>query len=174
MESMARDWKSKNIELIQEASRHAEAKLAAQLQIATSADQRAAVLGGIYVAAATGIIGALASGAADNLGRPLMIGAFLSAAAFLIGAYLCIFAMLPISFDIPGNEPSNWYDDIDQNRDLKDAIGEQLDCFDEAIRENNRRVAKNARLFKAGALIGISAPLLGIVVAGLNCLLMPH
>lgn len=170
---MTRDWKTKNLELIQEASRHAEARLAAQLQIATSADQRAAVLGGIYVAAATGIIGALAAGAAGNISLALTIGACVAAAAFLLGAYLCIFAMLPISFDIAGNMPSNWYDDIDANRSMQETVGEQLDCFDEAIRDNDVRVGKNARLFKWGALLGISAPIVGILVAGLTCLFLP-
>lgn len=170
---MSRDWKTKKPELIREASRHAESRLAAQLQIATSADQRAAVLGGIYVAAATGIIGALATGASTKLNLALTVGACISAAAFLIGAYLCIFAMLPINFDIAGNEPSNWYDDIDADRSLQETMGEQLDCFDEAIKDNNIRVARNARFFKAGALIGISAPIIGILVAGITCLFLP-
>src|SRR6478736_1556082 len=92
------DWLSGDIELIKEACRHGEAQLAAQVQLATSADQRASVLAGIYVAAATGIIGAMATGEAFKDSRSLLWGAGIAAGAFLLAAVLCIKATLPTAF----------------------------------------------------------------------------
>src|SRR5262245_42281151 len=110
----APDWKNKasQIQLIREACREGEAKLAAQVTIATSADQRATVLAGIYVAAATGVIGALLTKTADG-GAPLTAGAITTACSFLIGAFLCLRATMPVVFGTPGNNPSEWYSDIE-------------------------------------------------------------
>ncbi|HJW42175.1 MAG TPA: hypothetical protein VJ476_13250 [Rhizomicrobium sp.] len=167
----SRSWKGKNLELIKEASRHGEAKLSAQVQIATSADQRATVLAGIYVAAATGIIGAVATGDAFKHNLPLVVGSVFSAVAFLIAAYLCIVATLPVDFYVPGNEPEKWYDDIDANTPPEEAIGQQAAHFNDQILANNKTIASNARYFQIGALTGISAPIIGLVGAGLTCLL---
>lgn len=106
---MARqNWNGKTLLLIQEACRHGETRLAAQMQLATSADQRATVLAGIYVAAATGIIGAVAvvsSSGSAVISLPLYVASGATAAAFLCGAILCVLATLPVDFWMAGNEP---------------------------------------------------------------------
>jgi hypothetical protein len=159
------NWSTKNIDLIREASRHAEAKMIAQVQFAVSADARASILAGIYVAAATGCVAALAASSTLQ-GRPAAIGAAVGAvAAFISGAYLCIWATLPCDFHLPGNEPKNWYDEIENDASLVSAAGEQLALFDSDIHENNDTLADNARKFKWGALIGISAPFAGLAGA---------
>jgi hypothetical protein len=159
------DWSTKEIELIREASRHAEAKLAAQVQFAVSADARASILAGIYVAAATGCVAALAASATLQE-RPAAIGAAIGAVvAFIGGAYLCVWATLPCDFHLPGNEPGNWYGEIEKGAPTAKAAGEQLALFDSDIRENNRTLASNAQKFQWGALIGISAPLVGLAGA---------
>ena len=159
------DWSTKKIELIQEASRHAEAKMVAQVQFAVSADARASILAGIYVAAATGCVAALAASTTLQ-GRPAAIGAAIGAvAAFISGAYLCVWATLPCDFHLPGNEPANWYGEIEKDAPIAKAAGEQLALFDSDIRENNCTLATNAKKFQWGALIGISAPFAGLAGA---------
>lgn len=164
------DWKGKSKDLILEASRHGEAKLQAQVQIATSADQRATILAGIYVAAATGIIGALATNAPLEGARELMAGGAIAAILFLLGAFLCICATLPTDFWTPGNDPSEWYGDIEKGKSIEEAAGEQAVHFDAAIKANDKVLVRNARLFLWGALCGIGAPVVGLFAAGLICL----
>ena len=168
------NWHGKNLELIREASRHGEAMLAAQVQIATSADQRASVLAGIYAAMATGIMGAIAAHGSFAGQWPLAAAAAIAALAYLIGAGLCIAATLPVAFWPPGNQPSEWYSDIETNRPLEEAVGEQAAHFDQHIAENNQVLSRNARRFLAGAVIGITAPLSGLLAAGAVSLLLPQ
>ena len=167
---VAPNWKGKNLDLVKEACRHGELKLQSQVQIATSADQRATVLAGIYVAAATGVIGALAAVDVIRSSPALAAASAVAAIAFLAAAVLCITATLPVNFWVPGNEPSEWYGDIEKGTPLEVAIGEQADHFDESIRANTKVIATNAKRFFWGALIGIGAPFLGLFVGGTICL----
>jgi hypothetical protein len=157
------DWAKGDIEPIKESCRLGETLLVAQVQLATAADQRASVLAGIYVAAATGIIGAVATGDAFKTNHALTSGAMVTTAAFLIAAVLCVTATLPRDFWTPGNLPSEWYDDIASGKDFKVSIGEQAAHYDEHIDANNKLMARNARFFSGGALLGIAAPILGAI-----------
>jgi hypothetical protein len=168
----APNWKGKNLQMVQEACRHGESMLGAQVALATSADQRAAVLAAIFAAVATGIIGAVASRTStDGLFLPLIVGGSIAAIAYLIGAGLCIFTVLPADFWVPGNDPKEWYDDIDQGTPLEVAVGQQAEHFSAHIAENNAVLVRNGSLFFWGAVIGISAPLIGLFAAGIICLL---
>lgn len=169
----APNWKNGNIELVKEALRQGELRLSAQVQLATSADQRATVLAGIYVAAATGVIAALASLDAVKQAPPLVIGGATAAICFLVGAVFCIHATLPIDFWTPGNDPQEWYGDIEQNKDVQVALGEQAEHFNTHILANRKSIDRNAARFLIGALTGISAPIVGLFVAGLTCLFLP-
>jgi hypothetical protein len=164
-------WEGKKLDLIREACRHGESKLAAQVQIATSADQRATVLAGIYVAASTGVIGALATSSAIIGNLPLLVGGGITAGAFLVAAVLNIFGTLPVDFYVPGNDPHEWYPDIEADRDVGAAIGEQAAHFDDQIAKNNVVMKRNALFFRSGALIGICAPIIGLIAAGITYLL---
>lgn len=168
------DWKGKNLDLIKEACRHGESKLAAQVQIATSADQRATVLAGIYVAASTGIIGAIAASQDIRSNMPLLVAGAGVATVFLVAAVFCILATLPVNFWTPGNDPCEWYGDIEKGLDAETAIGQQAAFFDENIQENNVVIERNARRFRWGALLGVGAPVLGCALAGLTCLFSIH
>jgi hypothetical protein len=168
---MIPDWKEKanEIGLIREACREGEVKLAAQVTIATSADQRATVLAGIYVAAATGVIGALLTKPSGG-GVPLIAAAVAAAGAFLCGAFLCLKATLPVIFWTPGNDPSEWYADIEAAKPEHIALGEQLGHYDKHIKANEATLKDNAKFFRWGAKLGIAAPIIGTIFAGLACL----
>jgi len=163
-------WQPQQLELIKEACRQGELKLTAQVQMATSADQRATVLAGIYVAAATGIMGAIATSDSLRTRLPFLIASGITAIAFLVGAVLCIRATLPVNFWPPGNEPGEWYEDIEKSRPLHEAIGDQAAHFDRFIKENKAVIDRNADNFKMGALLGIAAPIFGLFVGGIICL----
>jgi hypothetical protein len=163
------DWKHADEALVREAVSDGDSKLKAQLQIATSADQRASVLSGIYIAAATGIIGAVVSRSTPTT-IPLISGALLTAAAFMTGALLCILTMLPSYFWTSGNSPAQWYKDITNKTPIKEALGEQAEHLTEKLSENNAALERNAKRFLFGALIGAFAPIIGLIGAGLTCL----
>ncbi|MFL6690151.1 MAG: hypothetical protein ACJ8IR_08225 [Alphaproteobacteria bacterium] len=165
------DWQTKDEDLIREACRHGESMLAAQVTLATSADQRAAVLAGIFTAVATGIIIAVATNSAFAESHALAAGAVVAIGAYLIGAALCIVTALPVDFWPPGNNPSQWYEDIEKGSPLKLAIGQQAAHFDDHIAANNKVLVRNSRIFFAGAVIGVSAPFLALAAAGITCLL---
>src|SRR6266508_2556649 len=103
-------------EFRKEIVRGGEAYLDGQLKIATSADSRASGLAGMFTAAATaltaGVVIAVFNPAWAVPARlPLMLGGSIAAACFLIGAVLCITAIRPVDFWLPGCAPENWADD---------------------------------------------------------------
>jgi hypothetical protein len=163
------DWKDADEALVREAVTDGDSKLKAQLQIATSADQRASVLSGIYIAAATGIIGAVVTRTGPTA-IPLISGALIAAGAFMAGALLCIFTLLPKYFWTAGNSPAQWYKDISNKTPLKEALGEQAEHLADKLSENNAAIEANAKRFLLGALIGAFAPIIGLFGAGLTSL----
>jgi hypothetical protein len=141
-----------------------------QLKIATAADARASGLAGMFIAAATaltaGVVIALFNLAGSSLPArlPMILGGATAAICFLVAAILCITAIRPVSFWLPGLEPENWASDVASGRLLEDCLGERAEHIQEQIADNLKTIERNARLFKWGARIGISAPFLGIVV----------
>lgn len=164
------DWNTADKDLVAEALRQGELRLSAQVQLATSADQRATVLAGIYVAAATGVIVALATAPAAWSSKPLITGTIAAAFCFLAGSLFCISATLPVKFWAPGNDPAEWWPDITSKKKLEVALGEQAAHDHTHIMDNRRAIERNAKRFRIGALAGIGAPAAGLVVAGLTCL----
>jgi hypothetical protein len=148
--------------------RGGEAYLEGQLRIATSADQRASSLSGIFTAAATALLAAtvaLANPAWNFAGRPaLLAGAVAAASMFLIGAFQCLRAVMPVSFWIPGCEPENWESDCAAGKQLKDCLGERAKNIQEQIDANSKVMKDNATNFLWGASFGFAAPVLGAVI----------
>ena len=158
-----RDWTGKNLQLIQEASRHAEAKLAAQIQLAVSADARASILAGIYATAATGCILALATNKTLQASHTATAAIVSATLFFAVGAVLCVWAAWPCDFRSPGNDPSTWYGDIEEGVSIEKAAGDQLQLSESDIRENNATLTQNARRLQAGIVVGIAAPIIGLL-----------
>jgi hypothetical protein len=141
-----------------------------QLRIATSADARASGLAGIFTAAATamtaGVVIAIFNSSGGTLSSrlPMMIGGACAAICFLAAAVLCIKAIQPVSFWLPGLAPENWVADVETGRELDDCLGERAHHIQEQITENITTIEKNARLFRWGSSIGISAPFVGVMI----------
>lgn len=159
------EWKPEKIDLVREVFRSGEKYLDGQLQLATSADQRAAVLGGVYTAAGTAVVGyLLAIFTSWQASLAILVGGLLAAVLFVAGAALCICTCLPAGFYLPGNEPEQWYGDVDNGRDLAEVLGEEAENYQSKIADNRATLQRNARLYKWGAIAGIAAPVLGFLV----------
>jgi hypothetical protein len=141
-----------------------------QLKVATSADSRASGLAGIFTAAATaltaGIVITIFNSAEAPLRDklPLMLGGTASALLFLAAAVLCIVAIQPVNFWLPGLAPENWDTDIASGRELDDCLGERAAHIQQQIADNLKTIAGNARRFRWGSRLGIAAPFVGVVV----------
>ena len=164
------DFSKIKSEFRKEIVREGTVYLDGQLRVATSADSRASGLAGIFTAAATalaaGIVITIFNAQGHPLGEklPLMIGGAASAVLFLTAAVLCILAIQPVSFWLPGLAPENWDSDIASGRDLDDCLGERAAHIQIQIAENLQTIALNARRFQWGSRLGITAPFAGIVV----------
>jgi hypothetical protein len=141
-----------------------------QLRVATSADSRASGLAGIFTAAATALTAGIvitifnAGGQPLNAKLPLMLGGGASAILFLAAAVLCIVAIQPVSFWLPGLAPENWDTDVSSGRELDDCLGERAAHIQQQIGENLVTIARNATRFRWGSRLGIAAPFVGVVV----------
>jgi hypothetical protein len=141
-----------------------------QLKIATSADSRASGLAGIFTAAATALTAGIvitifnAAGAPLRDKLPLMLGGAASAILFLIAAVLCIVALQPVGFWLPGLAPENWDTDVSSGRELDDCLGERAAHIQQQISGNMKTIEANARRFRWGSRLGIAAPFVGFVV----------
>jgi hypothetical protein len=150
-----------------EVVRGGEVYLDGMLRIATSADQRASGLAGMFAAAATALLAAvvaLANPAWNISGRvALIVGGLAAAGMFLSGAVLCLTTIMPVTFWLPGCEPENWEPDVLAGKKLQDCLGERARHIQDQIGENLRVIESNARRFKLGAALGITAPFVGVI-----------
>lgn len=162
------DWTTVDPEISREILRGAEMFLQGTVSVAASADQRASVLAGTFTGAATAVIaGLIALTSQDSsVGVPIYAGGGIAALMFFAGAALCVAAMMPIGFDLPGNEPQNWFDDVRAGRTLSECVGDELSHYQDKIDDNCAAIGRNARRFKWGACVGIFAPLVGAATWG--------
>jgi hypothetical protein len=148
--------------------RGGEAYLDGMLRIATSADQRASSLAGMFTAAATALLAAvivLANPTWVVTGKAaLILGGGAAAIMFLAAAVTCLRTIMPVNFWLPGCEPDNWESDVAAGKKLHDCFGERADHIQTQIAANLVVIEANARNFKWGARLGIAAPFVGLVV----------
>lgn len=150
-------------ELLKELLRSAEVHLAAQLTIATSADQRAAMMASVFAAAGAALMAGVISVAA-GANYALIVGGGIAASLFLIGASCCARAAMPTYFWLPGNEPRDWAMDINAGHKPEQTYQDQVRNLQRKITENHDIIEDNADWFERGARFGIAAPLIGLVV----------
>lgn len=159
------DWAKAKPEMVNKIVQEGEAYLSGQLKLATSADQRASMLAGVFTAAATAVIaGLLTLNTSDiPLGEkfPIYLGGGVAFVSFLAAASLCIMAIFPVGFWLPGNEPASWYGDVNSEKELTPALGEEAEHIQSKISENRAVLEKNAKRFRWGAILGIAAPIAG-------------
>jgi len=80
--------------------------LPGQLTLASSADQRAVVLGSIFSASAAAIVsGAIAL--SPKLVSAQITGGLVAASLFLVASGLCLLSACPANFSLPGTQPDS-------------------------------------------------------------------
>jgi hypothetical protein len=162
------DWSQASLPVSRRILSDSETYLSGTVAIATAADQRAAMIGGTFVTAATAIVAGLialasTSSQAASLGA-VYAGGSVAALLFAAAAGLCIRTMMPADFCLPGTAPENWIEDVASNAPLKKALADLIGHMQDSIVKNEGVIRKNARLFKIGAWLGIAAPVVGTVV----------
>mgnify|MGYP000051836444 CR=1 FL=1 len=160
------DWSKTSGETIKEIVRESEIYLQGQLTLAISADQRASVMASVFAAAGAvivaGLITLVASDTTDF--APVFIGGAFSAMLFLVGAGMCVWATLPVGFDLPGGQPEDWKKDVETGTSLDGSLAEQAEHYQGKIEDNRKALQKNAGRFQFGAISGIAAPFIGFLV----------
>ena len=141
-------------QILEEAVREGTARLEAQLQVATAADQRALTLAGFQITAATGAVaGGVALMTANAPNELLALIAFLFALAILTFAGIALWTVVPRKFKIPGNQPLNWRKDRwrwqEHGFTIKSARVEQAACLEEQITGNRKQLDSAALLMRA-------------------------
>jgi hypothetical protein len=160
------NWSAAKEGIVEEALRTSETYLAGTVTVAASADQRAAVVAGTFATAGAaivaGVIGFSATVSTNNeYAVSVYLGGLLAAFMFLLGAFLCIRAAMPVGFNLPGTQPSGWETDVTGGRALKECQYDLLNFRENLIVENLAVIRNNARLFMIGAYCGIAAPFIG-------------
>lgn len=131
-----------------------EAKLQAQLSVATASDQRAISFLGFLVGAATAVIGASVALLLSNTPNfALICIAYLYAAALITASSKAVKVFKPKAFSFPGNEPENWLTtqwnfEKNSERSIKHALVEQCYTLNQAIKKNALDMEKNAAYLK--------------------------
>jgi hypothetical protein len=94
----------------------------------------------------------------------MYVGGVTVALLFLIGASFCVAATLPVGMWLPGNQPESWFGDVDAGAELSAALGEEAEHIQAKVAENRDALKTNAARFRSGAILGITAPFVGLLV----------
>lgn len=137
--------------------RLAEARLSAQLTLGVAADQRAMTLASFLATLDAAVIALLAI--ADTHRRWALIALV---AGFGISAAIAAFSAQPVAWDVPGNQPQNWLQDIVEGDSLHNGKAAMAEFYGDMITANDRALASNGNLLRA-AFVGT---ILTLVVAG--------
>lgn len=160
------DWSKTKPDLVARVVSEGETYLAGQLTLATSSDQRASMLAGVFTAAGTALLVGLITLAVTKdisaaVKYPAYLGGGVAAVLFILAAAFCIMATFPVKFWLPGNQPQSWYGDVQTGKELTPALAEEAEHIQSKIAENRATLQTNATRFKWGAALGIAAPLIG-------------
>ena len=172
---MSDDYSKATLPALKEIIREAEAYIDGQVSLATSADQRAAVMASVFAAAGTVIAAALmtvAAGETPGEFAPIYVGGGIAALLFIAGASFCVKATLPVGFALPGSQPKSWVRDIRDGSALSKSLAEQAANFQGKIEHNRKVLTDNAWWFRMGAWAAILAPLVGLAAWGVTMLVV--
>lgn len=144
-----------------EVNRLAEARLSAQLTLALAADQRAMTMASILAAIDAAIIGLIAA-SEDKHGALIVL-----ACGFALAAGLAAWSASPIAWEIPGSEPSNWLEDIEEGDSLHNGQAAMADFYDKMISDNADQITSNANHITLAFVVMIFS----LIVSGFLALL---
>jgi hypothetical protein len=155
---------AKDISILREAIRLAEAFLAAQLQAALAADLRAMTLAAVLAAIIGGLLGGTATiVAAAEIKPGFHLISILIFAVFLVAALvLAVHAARPTFFDYPGNNPKYFMEDIEQDKSLSTILAEQAAYYAQNIERNNYCIDQNHHALRRSLQLVLIAVMLGV------------
>lgn len=148
---------------LDEIIRQAESRLSAQLSLAIAADQRAMTFAGILATGCAALIGWAISQDLDGSRLPAVL---MMIVGTMVAAGCALWSASPIAWDIPGNTPEMWIDDIAEGKDdLKSAKAAMADYYADMIAWNSRQMATNANWLRGAMLIIFFTLLAGGIAA---------
>ena len=158
------DWSKVSQEMAEKILGQGETFLQATLTVASGLDQRSATLAGIFSASATAALGASAAiQISDNGNCALVYAGLAVAATWFLGALLCVAALWPSKYHLPGNHPRNWWAESVSERPMVEAIGGESENYQEKIDYNVNGLKWDSMFLKFGATVGCAAPLVGLI-----------
>jgi hypothetical protein len=156
--------KAKDVAVLRESIRLAEAFLGAQLQAALAADSRAMTLAAVLAAIIGGFLGGTATivaAAEIKLGWHLV--SILAFTVFLaVALALAVHAARPTFFDYPGNNPKFFIDDVERDKSLTIILAEQAAFYALNIDRNNDCIDQNHRSLRRSLQFVLVATIAGI------------
>ncbi|HEY0313421.1 MAG TPA: hypothetical protein VGC56_13100 [Allosphingosinicella sp.] len=165
------DLRKLDAEVLAELIREGETRIAAQLAVATAADQRSMTWAGFLIAVATAAIGGGASLLISGKHLAFALVAIVFSGWIFAAAWMIVDAVRPKHYFFPGNIPENW---LPENWlaypkgpfDLKEARVEQATCLNNGIDDNAEAAETHANALKRS----MDHALLAIAFAGVSIL----
>ncbi len=149
--------------LLDEIIKESESRLSAQLSTALASDQRAMNFFGFMVAAVIVVTGA--SFAMIKVSYMLSAIAALAAIGLVVSAYFALQAAVPTDFEMVGNDPSSWVEDIESNISIDNALAEQASHYDEMLKNNRAAMAASAHYMRMAGWTAEVTVAIGALVA---------
>lgn len=153
--------------LLREIVRQAEARLNEQGEVTRSAEQKA-----VQITAVLGTLAAagfpIAAQAWESNYHGLSVGAAVAGALCFVASLLAVAACFPEKFDVVGNDPANWLEDIAAKKPLTRTLAETAHNYDQALKRNRVRMVRRRFLLVAALILfclAAPAALIGALMA---------
>jgi hypothetical protein len=141
-----------------------ELRLAAQLQIALAADQRAITSASILVAIASACLGFAGEQFTNTLPDQRFAIALVTAGSLLlVSSALCVSAAWPVRFRLVGAVPENWWSDDVIGRPYEECLWKESNNYTVRVRQNVGVIKQNAKRLRKGMYLACAAPFIGLV-----------
>jgi hypothetical protein len=120
-------------DIVEEINRQAEARLEAQLTVALAADQRAFIFAGFLVAIVAALLAVTTSNTVNHFETVVLL---LTSGGLLLAAGLAAWSAQPSAWEMVGNVPSGWLDDIANRTSLAECRAEMATHYEGMIKAN--------------------------------------
>lgn len=160
------NWADVQPDVIGEIVRQGEVRLAAQVQVALAADQRAVTTASILTAIFTACIGgaiAVLTSASPN--HALGLAGLGTGIMFIAAAFEAARAARPVDFHLQGWPPAQWMNEADLRRPLPQSQGEQAEIMQEMIEHNLHVMTGNSGHMAWAMRFALGAPFAGGLIS---------
>jgi hypothetical protein len=159
---MTTPYDSAESDLLEEIISQGERRLQAQLELGKAADQRAMTFAGILLAAVA-LLAGLAFG--EHPLQEQQLAFVCLGLGLLISSSLALWSARPIAWEIAGNTPESYDEDIAANRKLSETRPETAMHLQEMIGNNHEKLRWNGNWMKASMMIALVSAAAGIISA---------